>query len=761
MLTRMIEKLKWLASKGFGCLLIGLLLSAGLYYSYFPAQKSLTHPNTIFFDFKKSPTWRESNPIWGGPPWVIMRIPVNKRLDSTLMSKKKWKNFDLQFSVHNPRNCAIAFNVEDRMHFDFLYLNFAKETVSWGKYQDGKFVPVEKSKVKLEIDQTFKLSVGNNRAQLFLDDELVSETYETTVLGKIGLVLEDISVPRTEFRIDYVKGTAEDGRVEKIKSLRKGWFNLSWPVVKLYLFFTSIVYYGFFILLSLRNLFPRGNREDQKDVSFISHPVAFIEKKFVRKKAKDKIFVLGGLILGALMFSSVFEMLFQFKARNIYNSDVWNNFYVSAGVYSGFLVLAILYRKYFSFVSTAMWFISFLFGFYLFSLINSLVGILDDTTFLRSCLAVCVLIVLIKAIISRKKKKEPKTYVYGSFGLYLIAMWFVYVFIYYFLYNLDIYRFPYSDEGNLWFYAAKNMIDGNLWEASRVHYPGGGAHSFGVPFVAALPALVAGTSNNISIFFMPLTVIITLCIFLCSLKHEKWCLLFMLCALYCTFHYNWLGQIVYRSLYGLGICMVYFLMSTREVYRMAEEKYFKPIVYLLLCGSFGLMALTKSPTGYFGIIFTLILAFIYIVKNKTQTARYFISLLGIMISTIPFFVWKYFSFKNHGLTNRAQYEFRTLHLSDPNTTMLSDAFRYIITIFPEAIIFTFLSILLIMIARKRGSFLALIPIVLLIVVVTLYYGFIYIGGDHESSIRYFMPQMMALFYLGGSAFQHLLTSVKE
>ena len=83
----------------------------------------------------------------------------------------------------------------------------------------------------------------------------------------------------------------------------------------------------------------------------------------------------------------------------------------------------------------------------------------------------------------------------------------MYIFIYFFDLNFSEHRFPFVDEINIWFAAAKAMVDQGILSGSSVVYPAG-LHPYGIPFIAILPTTLFGVSNINSIFFAPLVVII-------------------------------------------------------------------------------------------------------------------------------------------------------------------------------------------------------------------------------------------------------------
>jgi hypothetical protein len=305
------------------------------------------------------------------------------------------------------------------------------------------------------------------------------------------------------------------------------------------------------------------------------------------------------------------------------------------------------------------------------------------------------------------------------------------------------------------------MILDTISNAQLVNYPGG-KHPFGVPFICAFPAKLLGVGFAETIFFMPIVIIISLFMFLREIRFNRWLFIFFYASLFNTFNNkSWIGQLCYRVVYGEGICLIFLLFIIYGMKIICDRKTVGLKDVLAMSFFIGLLSLSKSPASYFSVIFLVALMVILHGRDNVKFNKTLAPLAMIIVVLAPFLAWKFFIIKL-GINSNILYDnliesqnrLKSLSLISYgiNITMLKSAALAIKSNCPDEIYHAFLSLLFIIATFRKKEFVYLAPILLFILSIFLYYGFVYQGQDYGSSMRYLMPQALALFYLGAIGF---------
>ncbi len=477
------------------------------------------------------------------------------------------------------------------------------------------------------------------------------------------------------------------------------------------------------------------------------------------------IFNLVSIIIAAKICKRFVQILMRLELQNLQSTYLWKCFIISLVTYLIILFLSLAYSKLFKILSAPILYIGFLFLLYFLTLLNLLVFKIADTFFIQFCVVILLIPIVYRVITNKSKVKllPIKNYRFTMVDI-LIFAWLVHSFFYFFEYNFNLQRIAYGDETGLWFIASKNMVMLNVLKGHLAGYPGGEVHSLGIPFISVLPAKLSGTHFTETIFFMPIVIIITLFLFLCQIRSKRWCFLFFYLALFGAFNnLSWIGQLCYRVIYGEGICMVFFLLVTYEIKKLTDQPNIRTIDLILMSFCIGLLSLSKSPLSYFTFLFSIIFIVLFNLKYKMRPNRLSLSLLALIISVVPFFIWKLFTFVYNINLNpfyNAIYAAVVQHnFFQINFTMLKNVISDLSANCPDAIYFSILSLAFILMAFRKIEFIHLVPIVCLVFSVFLYYGYIYGGADSGSSMRYMMPQALALFYLGAVGFRRVVKAI--
>ena len=433
------------------------------------------------------------------------------------------------------------------------------------------------------------------------------------------------------------------------------------------------------------------------------------------------------------------------------------------------LTLAWVYSKIFIKLSALILYAGFLLSFYFIFLINSLLWQLPETLIMRLILAGLIGFPLFQWFRSnhtlrpRFSLSQRPAWIPGI----LIALWLIHSGLFFLEGNLRTDRTPFVDETSFWYVAAETMIITDTLQALRSDYSSKSSHPYGIPFIAALPAIITDFQDPSSVFFMPWVVILILMVFLFSIQDKRWSFLFFLTALFVTFNdRGWLSELLYVRIYGEGLSTIFFLGISFELTRWAKRDHIPLRDFFVLCFIIGLLTLTKFPLAA---VWPVFLIPILIIGKKTRPWKKYlpVGFAGIWLAFIPLMTWLIF---NHHLqlTNPSHHlgwENIPARLLSANWNMLSRVFHHLLAAAPHWVYFTVISILFCLALGSKKNFLSFTPALFHILVILGYYGYVYqygrAGGDHASALRYLMPMTLALFWAGATAFDNIMNWIKE
>ena len=450
---------------------------------------------------------------------------------------------------------------------------------------------------------------------------------------------------------------------------------------------------------------------------------------------------------------------------------LWTGLSITILCHLVLLGLAWMCTRVFSKLSVAILYPGLLLGFYFLFLVNKLTLRIPEALF--SWLLLIGLAVFFLVMRFRSKPRVLPHFIQPRrqdiIPSLLIMLWFIHAGLFFLEMNLQPDRKPYVDETTFWYAAAERMIMTDSLQAHIADYPARNLHPYGIPFIAALPAKIAGFRHPSSAFFMPWSVILTLTIFLFSIRANRWGFLFLLTALFVTFNdRGWLSELLYVRIYGEGLSTVFFLGTCFELRRLSDIDRVRPIEFYTLCFIIGLFALTKFPLAAVWPVF-LVPLFIIFVKNRIWLYRVTAILGGLCVALVPLVTWRIFVHQNRILHQLGGFECSwhiiLSRLLSPNLNMLSRVYHLALSDTPQLVYFGIISLVFIAAANTKKIYAALLPVVLHIGMIGIYYGYLYnygkAGGDHASSVRYLMPMVLALFFLGAEGFTRIMRGIEK
>ena len=737
----------------FSSLLFLTLLVVGLQISFPYCKEILKSPNARMFELEKRATWTDSRPFWGGILSGVTRLLAMGNFETMLLSRDVWRNYTLSFSILNPGDFGVAFHVEDEKNYRFIYFYFEGKKIVWGAVINGEVTAAKAADLDVDFDQDFKLVVGP-MVQFFNGHRLIVQKEFPQKDGKFALVLNQVPEFRTQFNYLGVIGVKQNGIKENIKPIKEKALSVPWIALVFYLLVLASGKCLVEILTAVRRWIIK---EKFNGAYFFMNPVLYLRNTAGAMDAADKIFYGLALLIGSLVFTRFLQILEWIRFKRFWDKEELIFFGMSLGVYFLFVLLAYIYQKAFKLLNVPILFIGFLFTVYFLCLMNIFTLQIDDHAFLRFCVVGFFILAVGKMCFHFKKERvQQQLPTAFTFLDVLIIVWLLYSLFYCLDYNFYKFRYPHTDEQYLWFLAARNMVDTTIAQANCEMYPAGRTHALGVPFIAALPNIILKTSQLNLVFFMPLVVMIGLFIFLNALKASRWCFLFFYMGLFLSFDFNWLGHLIYRSMYAEGIALLFFLFITYSIWSMAEAQQTKRRDFLVLSFLIGLLALCKLPVAYFSLIFVLVMIMATWFSSGKRITGVVLGGAGMLLSLIPAWSWK----KMLGFCQVESHSFAT-SLADADfghikKEMLCKAVHYIGSNYEWALLWTLLALVFFFTGIERKKWVHIVPVLCLIIFVFIYYGWVFIGVDHESAARYVSSQMLALYFLGGMGLERLM-----
>ena len=490
-------------------------------------------------------------------------------------------------------------------------------------------------------------------------------------------------------------------------------------------------------------------------------------KNIWSKLRLDHLYYFIAALVGARLFTRCLQGWGKVHLPNFGFQNLWMGLLITVAFHLFILALAWIYSKWIIRLSPLILYPGFLLGFYFISLLNSLTLFLPEPLLLRLILAGLIAGPILKACRSKNNIRPlfSRPSARQWMGIALIGLWLIHSGLFFLEINLQPDRKPFVDESTFWYPAAEEIILTGGLPSRAGNLSATSAHPYGIPFIAALPAMTAGFRHPSAAYFMPFAVILTLTVFLASIRDNKWALLFFLTALFVTFNSRgWPGELLYARIYGEGLSTVFFLAVCFELRRLTDETRIPAIEFYTLCFVFGLLALTKFPLAAVWPIFLLPLMILY-GRQRSPRQSLMAAVSGLLLSFIPLLTWLIFKAR-HQITNRPhQPDWAALaqRLATPNLDMLTRVYQHLINQAPDGTAFALIATAF-FIAEKPKKYTSIFSTILLFGgLIIFYYGYIYhygrLGGDHASSLRYLMPMTLALFYFGALGYENVMQRI--
>jgi len=287
-------------------------------------------------------------------------------------------------------------------------------------------------------------------------------------------------------------------------------------------------------------------------------------------------------------------------------------------------------------------------------------------------------------------------------------------------YNLSSTRTDFGDEYVFWKVRAELFSNDGFLNAHQMRKDIQQMHPFGIPFITAFPTMLIGIATKSSLTFLPFIIILSLFLFLHAIKKDSWTFLFFYFATFLSFHYEgWMSVLTYRLVYGDGTLMLIFLLIIYEMKLLQKQSIIKPTHFMLLSFSMGIAIFTKFPVGHFGYIFFIMLLFLHGNIKTNLRSKIIILLSSCMLLMSPLIIWKFFSNHFEVFRRNMHQNVATGDYSQINISMLINIVEYLTNggRATTALIFLFLSFILIFFTFRRKEYLYFTPIPLLIFMV--------------------------------------------
>ncbi|MEI6437485.1 MAG: hypothetical protein WCO69_01895 [Candidatus Omnitrophota bacterium] len=696
---------------------------------FFAAVTASESPNQKIFEFPP-----------GSYSWVSVRETTfsfsSSREMLLLPSRDRWTDVRFDCVLVDPTVAGLAFDYQGQEHFSFFLIDRPRGVLEWGTVDhahvtDWRSTALPAINEKGVVRLPLTLEVHQREAALMVNGQLVTRVLGGDFHGgKIALLI-GASVPnRNGFMLNSIQGVLASGRTREIKA-RAYSDRREVPLFEIPGIPFILAFYSVLVFLGYRWVKFEGS------LSVVS--------------LWDRVYCAAGLLLGAVVFSRLWQVALHLGPVDI---PTYGGLMATVGTVVLFILIAYSYSRLFAIATPLFLFVALPFFCYFLNLMNLLVLHLNDTLFIRLCVgALCLPLLWRARYLTGMLRAEIGKLSQVPIANGLILLWSAYAACYCFEYDLVPTRHAIIDEGSLWVTAAQHILADGMAKAQLLVYPGGGLHSFGISFVAALPGVLWGNGHGASVYLMPLFNIAALMLFLHRIKTWKWGFLFFFVSLFMAFDYTGIvSKLLYQLVYGEGISSVYFLVLCLEVFVLAKEaKELSLRRVLAVSMGIGLMALTKSPVGYFGCLFMLILSGLYGVGRWARGGGIILGAWFLFLA--PITLWKGYTLLN-GLYAAPVTQAAAVTGHSFNGEVLWRLWSSMISKGHMAWPFVYVTASCFMIARTFGKrdYVLLGPVFVLIVSVLLYYLFSFCA-DYDSSTRYFMPALLPLFFFGAVGFE--------
>ncbi|MFA5089339.1 MAG: hypothetical protein WC552_09945, partial [Candidatus Omnitrophota bacterium] len=218
-----------------------LCLSFTLGYSHLIRVSQLL--NYRIFDWPEYFSWVKTSE-------GISRKDARGNYENTLLSRDQWTNFELEFTVYNPRNCGVVFNHKGTDDFYLIVFDNRLGSVFGMRNEGGSLKTIVRMAVELSSPLHCVLKVKDNQALFLVEEEVLVRMDLPRAQGKIGLLLQDVAAERTSFDHISIRGYTARGDfiVSDGKNTSPGYaraYDLS--VLFLYLIMTAFSFYLAFL----------------------------------------------------------------------------------------------------------------------------------------------------------------------------------------------------------------------------------------------------------------------------------------------------------------------------------------------------------------------------------------------------------------------------------------------------------------------------------------------------------------------------------
>lgn len=327
-------------------------------------------------------------------------------------------------------------------------------------------------------------------------------------------------------------------------------------------------------------------------------------------------------------------------------------------------------------------------------------------------------------------------------------------------------RTPFSDEKSFWYVAAAEMEANGFYDAHTARYPGAGLHPFGIPFLSAYPALITGTHYPMIPFFMPLYIATALALFLAGrpvgeYKRQDWGLVFFVAAWFVAFNNrSWPGVLMYSAVYGESVSVM--LVVALLGWMHTDDGQRTPAQWIAAAAAVGLLTVTKFPLILLSVAFVTVFLF-----RAWRNLRRPGVIWGMAAAyAFPALVLKIFMSVagGHIGAQRPSLGLILQRLGHPNGDMLGRAVHNMWTDAENLCYFAVLAAVcsLLTVRHYRYGW----PVLAWAGVLFVHYGYVYAYGadgvgDFASALRYMLPAMAGMLFLGSLGWSRLARWVEE
>lgn len=422
--------------------------------------------------------------------------------------------------------------------------------------------------------------------------------------------------------------------------------------------------------------------------------------------------------------------------------DVWGSCIFAVSIYTIFIALFIMVSRRFFPLSLSFAAISGFFVVFFLAQVNAMSFYINEAVLLWLLLGflVCILVFKRPAPFSPTGASKLNTIIAVIWGCILLLTFLNYS-------VASERQWHYGDEESFWFVRAKEIVEVPLQHREyRTDY----GHSDGIPFIAAIPALMTKARAGRILFFMPFLVAFVFFLVVWENRDLKWGFLFLLASFLMFLNHAWISQILFRLIYGEGLSAAFCLAAINQLNFWHKKN--QVDFYEMAAVSFvlGCMVFTKAPLSYAYISFLVPLLFIKSCCNKTR-------FYCVMLFFIPLAVFRLFVatrgifFLEHPIIKTFSWDW----------TVFVEIGKYLFSAYKSLVIFYFLSLAGMLIGIRGRRLYLLIPLVTILFFVFAFYATIFSEIEIGSSARYLLHMLPAWFYLGAVGISHFMDKFLE